>query len=127
MFARIMLHTTAKRLCTFFITSVVATTAYCGEKPDFNRDVLPLLSQNCFTCHGPDENVREAGLRLDQQESALAELESGAIAVVPNKSAESELIARIKSNDADLHSQWTRLPRAWYGLGLGNCMETPQS
>lgn len=73
-----------------------------ADEPDFNRDILPLLSENCFTCHGPDENVREAGLRLDQQESALAELESGAKAIVAGKSSESELVARILTDDEDL-------------------------
>jgi mono/diheme cytochrome c family protein len=73
-----------------------------AEKPDFNRDILPLLSANCFACHGPDEKVREAGLRLDLEDSALAKLESGATAVVRSKSSASELVARINSTDEDL-------------------------
>lgn len=69
---------------------------------DFSRDILPLLSENCFKCHGPDESNREAGLRLDQQDSALAELDSGDTAVVPGKSGASALYQRIVSKDSGL-------------------------
>ncbi len=70
--------------------------------PDFNRDVRPVLSNRCFSCHGPDEAQREAGLRLDLREVAVAELDSGSRAIVPGHSSESELIARITSTDPDL-------------------------
>jgi hypothetical protein len=79
----------------------LAGFAYGEEPSSFNRDILPLLSENCFACHGPDEKVRESDLRLDQEHSALAELESGMKAIVRGKSGESELVARITSNDAD--------------------------
>ncbi|MBC7855906.1 MAG: DUF1549 domain-containing protein, partial [Pirellulaceae bacterium] len=66
----------------------------------FNRDILPILSDNCFQCHGPDENKREADLRLDVEASAK-ELKEGKGAVVPGKSGESELVRRILSDNPD--------------------------
>ena len=67
-----------------------------GRAPglDFNRDIRPILSENCFYCHGQDGNKRQADLRLDLRDQAI---ESGA--VVPGKPGESELIARIGSTD----------------------------
>jgi hypothetical protein len=65
---------------------------------DFRRDVLPILSENCFTCHGPDEKTRKADLRLDVKESALRATDP---VIVPGKSGESELFARVSSTDRD--------------------------
>src|SRR4051812_9079961 len=65
-----------------------------GAKVDFNRDIRPLFSENCYACHGPDQNKRKAGLRLDQQEGALAELKSGNRAIVPGEISKSAIIAR---------------------------------
>src|SRR5262245_31133732 len=66
---------------------------------DYNREIRPILSNNCYACHGPDEAKREAGLRLDKQDGALAALESGGAAIVPGNSAASKLIARITASD----------------------------
>jgi DNA-binding winged helix-turn-helix (wHTH) protein len=63
--------------------------------PDFTRDVRPILSHNCFACHGPDEHDRRGGLRLDDRTAAIAELDSGMRAIVPGRPDESELVARI--------------------------------
>ena len=68
---------------------------------DFNRDVRPILSDHCYACHGPDEEKRKAGLRLDQKESALGELKSGSRAIVPGDLAHSALVERVTSTDPD--------------------------
>lgn len=68
---------------------------------DFAREVRPLLSENCFTCHGPDSNKRKSGLRLDQKESAFGPAESGETAIVPGDVEKSELLRRITSTDKD--------------------------
>ena len=68
---------------------------------DFNRDIRPILSDNCFACHGPDTNKRKAGLRLDEKESAFGKAESGEVAIVPGDPDKSEVLRRIVSTDKD--------------------------
>ena len=74
------------------LSACVATFALLAAMPrgkaelttiDFNRDVRPILSENCFTCHGPDEAKRKGKLRLDLKDDAFAPAESGEIAIVP--------------------------------------------
>ena len=71
-----------------------------AEKISFNRDIRSILSANCFSCHGPDEKSREAELRLDTKQGALADL-GGYRALEPGKADDSELILRIESDDPD--------------------------
>ncbi len=78
----------------------LAVVPAAGEELRFSRDILPILSDTCFACHGPDEAGRKGGLRLDLHESALGQGKSGAAAVVPGDPAKSEVIARILSTDA---------------------------
>ena len=74
---------------------VVTDAAPAVAKIDFNRDVRPILSNNCFQCHGPDEKVRKAKLRLDTKEGAHA------AAIVPGKPDSSELIVRLTATPDD--------------------------
>jgi Protein of unknown function (DUF1553)/Protein of unknown function (DUF1549)/Planctomycete cytochrome C/Concanavalin A-like lectin/glucanases superfamily len=75
-----------------------------GGDVDYNWDVRPLLSNNCFSCHGPDDDARKAGLRLDLRESAVAELPEspGHVAIAPGDPATSELLRRVSSDDPDV-------------------------
>lgn len=73
-----------------------AAEAPVPAKIEFNRDVRPILSDNCFYCHGPDPKHREADLRIDLREEALA-----GKAFIPGNAKDSELIARILADDED--------------------------
>ncbi|MGE3819938.1 MAG: PSD1 and planctomycete cytochrome C domain-containing protein [Isosphaeraceae bacterium] len=87
-------------LWLFAVLTVSPVVSMAGEPPvSFNRDVRPILSDHCFTCHGPDAGTREAGLRLDRREDALATLDSESAAVVPGDPEASELIFRITEED----------------------------
>jgi hypothetical protein len=66
---------------------------------DFNQDVQPILASNCFSCHGPDPEMRKAGLRLDLEESAFRKRPGHPDAIVPGHPEQSELIRRIESTD----------------------------
>ncbi len=66
---------------------------------DYNRDILPILSSNCFACHGPDANARKAKLRLDLRDAALKPAKSGDVPIKPGHAAESEVVRRILTDD----------------------------
>jgi hypothetical protein len=66
-----------------------------GEKLQYNRDVRPILAENCFACHGPDSAARKAGLRLDRRDDAMK-----ADVIVPGKPEQSPLVERIFAEDA---------------------------
>ncbi len=74
---------------------------------DYQRDVRPLLAAHCYPCHGPDAQAREAGLRLDNREGALAK------AVIPGDPSASPLVQRITAE-----SRGERMPPAKHGPGL---------
>src|SRR5258705_9144013 len=67
---------------------------------DFNREIRPILSDNCFQWHGPDEKKRMAGLRLDLKEGAFLQTRRGSI-ITPGDSSKSLLFQRINHADKD--------------------------
>lgn len=84
--------------CLLVSIVLAAPSAAADESIDFNRDIRPLLN-TCAACHGPDEEQREAGLRLDSREGATEDM-GGYAAIVPGDPEASELIARVMSTDS---------------------------
>jgi len=102
------------RILVFILGTATCALSAAPAKVKFNRDVRPILSDKCFFCHGPDSKKREADLRLDMRDEALA-----AKAFVPGKAEASELIQRILTTDADDH-----MPPAKSKLGDLTATET---
>jgi mono/diheme cytochrome c family protein len=70
------------------------------EKVDFNTQIKSLLSNRCIACHGPDEEHREAGLRLDTFEGATRDID-GYSAIVPGNPEDSEILFRVTLEHGD--------------------------
>ncbi len=94
-----------------------------AERVEFNRDIRPILSENCFACHGPDRNARQADLRLDRRDEALAR---GVIQ--PGEASESRLVQRVNqgnpvlvmppvATDKKLTDEQKQLLSAWIDQG----------
>ncbi|MFN3166664.1 MAG: PSD1 and planctomycete cytochrome C domain-containing protein [Phycisphaeraceae bacterium] len=107
--------------------AAVKADARDAESVSYNRHIRPILSDKCFACHGFDRNTREAGLRLDVREAAVAERDSGA-AIVPGDATNSNLYKRITTTrdalrmpPAELHKPLTadevELIRRWIDQG----------
>src|SRR6185437_3363576 len=81
-----------------FTLAALSTSTLAADGPrklTYNRDIRPILSDNCFACHGPDKNKRKAKLRLDIRDEALEKK-----VFVPGHADQSELVKRIFSSDA---------------------------
>ena len=76
-------------------------TSYADDKIDYNREVRPILSTKCFQCHGPDEESRKVGLRLDVRDIAIKKIKSGGIPIVPGNPEDSTIMDRVTTTDAD--------------------------
>lgn len=112
-------------LCSILLCSWTATSP--AADVDFRRDIRPILSDVCFRCHGPDEQQRVSGFRLDTRDGAFAALEGGH-AIVPHDPAASLLVGRLMSDDPDvrmpppdtgraLSARQIELLRAWIEQG----------
>ncbi|MCZ6806556.1 MAG: hypothetical protein O7F08_06355, partial [Deltaproteobacteria bacterium] len=103
--------------CALICASIFSSTLDSSADDDisFNRDIRPILAENCFQCHGPDARARKAKLRLDTRAGATAD-RNGLAAVVPSDADGSLLIQRITSGE-----EASRMPPAETGKAL-----TPQ-
>ncbi len=90
-------------LSVWVLGLTISLPASAEDRPtvDFSRDVRPILSDNCFQCHGPDENARTSDLRLDVEEGAFAKL-GDHFAIIAGDPEGSELLRRVTTEDADL-------------------------
>ncbi len=90
-------------LVSFLAAFLLGTLAGChptvARRLDFNQDVQPILASRCFSCHGPDPEMRKANLRLDLAEWALRKRPNHPDAIVPGHPEKSELVRRIESKD----------------------------
>ncbi len=88
------------KFCSTLVLVLLATSATAVEKLDFNRDIRPILSDNCFACHGFDAKKRKADLRLDVPEGALTAID-GAFPIKPGDPEASTIIQRMLTHDED--------------------------
>ncbi len=91
-----------------FLYFVTAASAPAAETIEFNRDIRPILSDRCYSCHGPDQAKRTSKLRFDSEAAAKADL-GGHVAIAPGDPAKSEMIRRINAEEK------SRMPPAWAG------------
>src|SRR5688572_9186003 len=104
---------TSPAVFIFFLTGVFLCGCSSGEGPlqddegpipkriSYNFHIRPILSDKCFSCHGPDANKRQAGLRLDKAEEAYGALKDNPLAhaIVPGQPEQSMVFLRISSAD----------------------------
>ncbi len=121
---------TWRRFCSLTLFPLLLVNSFVtgvAEEISFNQDVRPILSANCFSCHGPDKKARKAKLRLDTREGSLFDL-GGYRALEPGKADDSELILRVETDDPDdqmpppdtghaLTAEDRRILRAWVNAG----------
>ena len=104
---RCAVYPIAMLACLSCVAVACAESSVIKDRVQFNRDILPILSDRCFHCHGPDEVSREGGVRFDLEASAKGEADSGETPVVPGKPDASELLRRLTTDtrrDGGAHS-----------------------
>ena len=89
-----------KHICRIVAVAFALTTAASRAEIDFSREILPLFSDKCFQCHGPDPKARQSGLRLDEEKNVKMDRDGYAV-VVPGASSRSELMKRLLTEDSD--------------------------
>src|SRR5690349_18001161 len=108
---RLRKHDLGKR-CVLLV-SVVSWAAAADTRIEFNRDVRPIFSDKCYTCHGPDAAAKHVPFRLDSEAAAKAALAGGKHAIVPGDPGSSEIIQRVTASKPAL-----RMPPVSSGLKL---------
>src|ERR1700686_2382194 len=93
-----------------FVAVALAQGPAGPERVQFNRDIRPIFSDKCYTCHGPDAANRKSKLRFDIEDGAKIELSKGRKAIVPGDPSQSEVYKRVASSDQAL-----RMPPAYMG------------
>src|SRR5580704_2430629 len=106
-----MLECLARMGALGWVAPFAATLAFAASPPatvEFNRDIRPIFSDRCYTCHGPDQANRKSKLRLDTEAGAKADL-GGHFGIVPGDPSKSEVLKRITAEET------RRMPPAWAG------------
>ena len=85
----------------FLLPLFISLSLVGAETVSFNRDIQPILSENCYHCHGPDSAARKAELRLDRPEFAFQKAKSGEVAIVKGSPETSTIIKRVTTSDPD--------------------------
>src|SRR5579864_2126297 len=95
---------------TFANDPASASAGSSSDPVQFNRDIRPILSEHCYTCHGPDKANRKTQMRFDTEEGAFTPLASGAFAIVRGDTSKSVMLQRITSDNKAI-----RMPPAYLG------------
>lgn len=109
-------------LSSSFLLLVLPVGGWAAEAIQFSREVRPILSENCYACHGPDEKKREAKLRLDDETSAKS-AHKGVTAIVPGHPEQSAIIERIESKDPEEVMPPPKLHKTLSGAQLATLKE----